>query len=248
MQSPAPVLERILSPIHRWIWSNPKRRVQKLLRFSEIEIDGGRDILRAAEVTADPLLRRLYMLHAVDENRHGLLFRRRAAALLRNSRAFATPASEAWLPLAGHGIDDLQVADESDDTLLAFLHVAERSAADRFTIYRDVLASDPGTQKVFEEILHDEMFHMNYTLSQLVRVAPQRHRWQLWRARLGRLWKAYLRIATALAGLIGTLVLTIQYFVLLPPFAFLAKRAERREPPGWKTIAPERNGSMRTEY
>ena len=104
------------------------------------------------------------------------------------------------------------------------------------------------TQKVFEEILHDEMFHMNYTLSQLVRVAPQRHRWQLWRARLGRLWKAYLRIATAVAGVIGTLVLTIQYFVLLPPFAFLAKRVERREPPGWRTIAPERNGSLRTEY
>src|SRR5712692_8164921 len=123
--------DRMLTPVHRWIWSDTDRRVQKLLRFSEIEIDGGRDILRAAEVTADPLLRRLYMLHAVDENRHGLLFRRRAAALLRNSRAFATPASEAWLPLAGHGIDDLQVADESDDTLLAFLHVAERSAADR---------------------------------------------------------------------------------------------------------------------
>ena len=248
MQSPAALLERILSPIHRWIWSNPRRRVQKLLRFSATEIDGGRDILRAAEVTPDPLLRQLYMLHAVDENRHGLLFRRRAAALLHNTGFGGMTAGDAFLPLANHGIDDLEVVDETDDTLLAFLHIAERSAAERFTIYRDVLASDPTTQRVFEEILHDEMFHMNYTLSQLVRVSPQRHRWQLWRARLRRLWKAYLRLATALAGVIGTVVLTVQYFLLLPPFAFLAKRAERREPAGWRAIVPERNGSLRTEY
>ena len=73
---------------------------------------------------------------------------------------------------------------------------------------------------------------MNYALTQLARVSPQRHRWQLWRARLSRLWKAYLRLATAIAGLIGGLILTIQYFVLLPPFAWLAKRAARREPRG----------------
>src|SRR5436309_3667696 len=73
--------DRILSPIHRWIWRDPERRVQKLLRFGETETDGGRDILRAAEVTSDPLLRRLYLVHAADEQRHGMLFRRRAAAL-----------------------------------------------------------------------------------------------------------------------------------------------------------------------
>ena len=89
---------------------------------------------------------------------------------------------------------------------------------------------------------------MNYTLSQLVRVSPARHRWQLWRARLSRLWKAYLRLAAAIAGVIGTVLLTIQYFLLLPPFAFLAKRAERREPSGWRPISSDRNGSLKNEY
>jgi hypothetical protein len=51
--------DRMLTPVHRWIWSDAERRVQKLLRFGETETDGGRDILRAAEVTSDPLLRRL---------------------------------------------------------------------------------------------------------------------------------------------------------------------------------------------
>src|SRR5438034_11662191 len=54
----ATAFDRMLTPIHRWIWRDAERRVQKLLRFGETEIDGGRDILRAAEVTSDPILRR----------------------------------------------------------------------------------------------------------------------------------------------------------------------------------------------
>lgn len=238
----------MLSPVHRWIWSDADRRAQKLLRFSETEIDGGRDILRAAELTSDPLLRRLYLVHATDENRHGHLFRRRAAALLQTLPVATSPAQE-WVASAGHGLDDLEVSDESDETMLAFLHVAEKAAAERFIIYRDVLEHDPPTRAVFEEILHDEKFHMNYTLAQLVRVSPERHRRKLWHARLKRLWNAYLRVATALAGAIGGLLLTVQYFILLPPFAWLAKRAARNEPHGWSPIAPERNtASLDKQY
>ena len=237
---------RFLAPLHRWIWSDPQRRVQKLLRFGETEIDGGRDILRAAEVTSDPLLRRLYLVHAADEHRHGQLFRRRAAALLRALPV--RPEIELDVSFSGHGLDDLQVDQEKDDTLLAFLHVAEKAAASRFTLYRNAVRSDPATRAIFEDILHDEKFHMNYTLTQLVRVSPERHRGRIWRARFSRLWKAYLRVASALAGAIGGLILTIQYFVILPPFALLAKRAERREEAGWTTIAPERNRSLGTQY
>ena len=242
-------MDRLMKPIHHWIWRDPERRVQKLLRFSETETDGGRDLLRAAELTSDPLLRRLYLLHAADERRHGILFRRRAAALLHAAGAPGTPRSGAeWLPAAGHGLDDLDVGRESDETMLAFLHVAEKSAASRFTVYSEVLHSDPGTQQVFNDILHDEMFHMNYTLTQLARVSPERHHTRLWRARLTRLWKAYLRIASGMAGLIGGAILTIQYFVVLPPFAWLAKRAARREQPGWTAIPPERNEALRRQY
>src|SRR5712692_938110 len=86
--------DRMLTPVHRWIWRDTDRRVQKLLRFSRTETDGGRDILRAAEVTSDPLLRRLYLEHAIDEFRHGVLFRHRAAALLKVSRAVPIPGSK----------------------------------------------------------------------------------------------------------------------------------------------------------
>src|SRR6059036_655775 len=81
----------VLTPIHRWILREAERRVQKLLRFGETEPDGGRDILRAAEVTSDSLLRRLYLEHAIDEFRHGVLFRHRAAELLKVSASGSSP-------------------------------------------------------------------------------------------------------------------------------------------------------------
>jgi hypothetical protein len=239
----------MLGPVHRWIWRDIERRAHKLLRFGETETDGGRDLVRASELTADPLLRRLYLVHGIDEHRHGELFRRRGGDILRALPPCSNASLHAdWLAPGGHGLDDLCVGEESDDDLLAFLHLSEKAAAERFTVYRDVLQDDLPTRAVFEEILHDEVFHMNYTLVQLARVSPERHRWRLWRARLSRLWKAYLRLATALAGALGGLLLTLQYFILLPPFALLAKRAERLEPPGWTPISPQRNDSLTRQY
>lgn len=219
------------------------------MRFGETETDGGRDILRAAEVTSDPLLRRLYLVHAIDELRHGAMFRQRAASLLRALRSSSKPMFRAdWLAPGGHGLDDLEVDGESDHSMLAFLHLSEKAAASRFTVYRDVLRDDPSTYAVFDEILHDETFHMNYTLTQLARISPQHHRRHIWRARLSRLWKAYLRVASALAGVIGTLLMTGQYFVLMPPFAWLAKRAARQERPGWTAVAPDARDSLTRQY
>src|SRR5216684_5325388 len=244
----ATAFDRMLRPVHRWIWRDAERRVQKLLRFGETETDGGRDILRAAEVTSDPVLRRLYLEHAIDEFRHGLMFRQRAGSVLRELPLRSKPTFQLdWPAAGGHGLDDLQIEKESDGSLLAFLHLSEKAAASRFTIYRDVIEHDPPTRAIFAEILNDERFHMNYTLTHLVRVAPERHRRHLWRARLSRLWKGYLRLATALASAIGTLILTIQYFVVLPPFAWFAKRAARRESPGWFPVSSERNGSLRRQ-
>jgi hypothetical protein len=242
-------VDRMLRPVHRWIWSDFERRVRKLLCFAEVEADGGRDILRAAEVTPDPLLRRLYLAHAIDELHHADLFRQRGTALLHARIPRSNPLSQARFTGSGdHGLDDLRIEEEPDDSLLAFLHLSEKAAAGRFAIYRDVVQDDPSTRAVFDEILRDEVFHMNYTYTQLARVLPRSYRRRLWRARASRLWKRYLRVAAGLAGLIGTVVLTIQYFVLLPPFAWFARRAEKREQPGWIPIRPARNQSPTGQY
>ena len=228
-------LDRILRPIHWWIWNDRERRVRKLLAFAEVETGGGRDIVRAAEVTPDPLLRRLYLEHAIDELHHGAMFRERGAALLRAQRSALGQRASNPLP-GGHGLEDLAITNEADDRLLAFLHVAEKAAAGRFTIYREIVDDDPETRAIFEQILRDEVFHMNYTYTQLARVSPRSYRRQIWSARASRLWKRYLRLAMMLATAIGTLLLLVQYFVIVPVFALLARRAARREPPGWMPV------------
>lgn len=241
-------MDRMLRPVHRWVWGDFDRRVRKLLAFAKVEGDGGRDILRAAEVTSDPLLRRLYLEHAIDELRHADLFRQRGAALLQlRSTRSETIFDTSPLP-GGHGLDDLSIEGEPDHRLLAFLHVAEKAAAGRFAIYRDVVDDDPTTRAIFEEILRDEVFHMNYTYTQLARVRPASYRRQLWLARASRVWKRYLRLAAAVASVTGTAVLTILYFVVLPPFAWLATRAERREPVGWAPIAQDGKDSPTSQY
>jgi rubrerythrin len=239
----------LLWPVHNWVWLDTARRASNLLRFAETEAEGGRDLVRAAEVTSDPMLRSLFLFHARDEQRHAELFRRRGSLLHQALSAPSRAGYHAdWLAPGERGLDDLRIEESEAGALLAFLHLSEKSAAADFASYRDVLERDPSTRAVFDEVLRDEVYHMNYTLAQLVRVSPHRHRLLLWRARLSRLWKSYLRLALAIASLISALFLTILYFTLLPPFGYLAKRAARKEPTGWLPVSPERNASLDREY
>lgn len=239
------LLDRALRPLHRWVFQDARRRGHKLLRFAETEADGGRDLARAAERTHDALLRRLYLRHALDEQRHAELFRGRGRALLAGL-APATPGLEAnWLAPGERGLDDLRVEDESDESLLAFLHLSEKAAAQRFALYCSVL-TDVATRDVFTDVLRDEEFHMSYTRKQLARIAPRQHGLRLWQARAGRLWKGWLRVANALASVMGGALLLAQYFLVLPIFALLARRAARREPRGFAPA--RRSGSLTSQY
>lgn len=242
-------LRAVLAPIHRRIWNDDALRARNLLRFARTEADGGRDLVRAAETTADPLLRRLFIFHAKDEYHHADLFRRRGTAIhLSLAAAARAPPGGEWMAPGERGVDDLRVGDETDATLLAFLHLSEKAAAGEFASYRDVLSVDPATRAVFEEVLGDETYHMNYTLAQLSRLAPRRRGWLLWRARLSRLWKGYLRVASGLAGVFSGVLLTALYFVLVPPFALAAKLAARREPAGWRKIADGAVDAIKRQY
>ena len=238
-------MQLIRRRLYALVLKDPRRRARKMLQFAEIEADGGRDLVRAAELAVDPLLRRKFLVHARDESRHAAMFRARGLALRASLGAVDLGTVPSWLPPGERGLDDLQVDRESNAALLAFLHLSEKSAARDFKIYRDVLATDPQTQAVFDRILRDEESHMRYTLAELERVSPKDRAQHLWKARLGRLWKAYLRVASAIARIFATALLTAQYFLLLPLFAFLAKRAARNEPQGWMPIDAGANDCRR---
>ncbi|WP_019833515.1 hypothetical protein [Sphingomonas sp. PR090111-T3T-6A] len=232
-------LSALLRPLYWAVWLDPRRRARKLLQFARVEGDGGRDLVRAAELTGDPMLRRKLFAHARDEARHAALFRARGLALRKTVAGGAgDPGMADWMAPGERGLDDLRVDRESDASLLAFIHLSEATAARDFAHYRSVLGHDPATRALFDRILRDEESHMRYSLAELDRVAPGQRRWLLWKARLRRLWKAYLRLATAIAGVMAAIILTAQYFLLLPPFALLARRAARREAPGWIMRGP----------
>jgi hypothetical protein len=216
------------------VWSDPHRRLRKLFRFAETEEDGGRDLSRAAERTADARLRGLLLRHSADEQRHAELFRARGHALLAEEGAGGSALEANWLSPGERGLDALEIDGEDPGTLLAFLHLSEKAAAGRFILYREVLGNDTVTRQVFDDVLQDEVFHMTYTRSQLARIEPRRQGLKLWQARAGRLWKAYLRVAVALAAAIGWLLLTLQYFVILPLFALVARLQARGEARGWR--------------
>ena len=234
-----------LNPVQRWVWRDPVRRGHRLLRFAEVEADGGRDLARAAELTSDARLRGLYLRHALDEQRHADLFRRRGNELLREHSGDAGWQPD-WLAPGERGLDDVSVERDNDARLLAFLHLSEAAAAHGFGTYREAVAGDVETQAMFARILRDENFHMTYTKAELARMAPQKDVWLLWKARLGRLWKGYLRFAVTLGSLFGAVILTLQYFILVPPFAWAAKRAARKEPQGWVEVGDE--GRLDQEY
>ena len=108
---------------------------------------------RAASRRSLPPARRRAAPHALDAPNDALQRRRRCPAATGST----TCASK----------------DEPDHRLLAFLHVAEKAAAGRFAIYRELVDDDPPTRAIFEEILRDEVFHMNYTYTQLARISPR---------------------------------------------------------------------------
>jgi hypothetical protein len=55
-------------------------------------------------------------------------------------------------------------------------------------------------------------------------------------------------VAAALASVLGVAVLTVMYFVLLPPFAWMARRAQKREAAGWIPISGDRRESPASQY
>src|SRR6478609_2161621 len=122
--------------LHRFVWRDAARRARKLLDFAETEADGGRDLVRAAELTQDPVLRRLYPVHAADEERHAALFRARGTELLRSlPDPSAAKLRLNWLSPGERGLDDLRVDEKNDASLLAFLHLSEKTAARHFAVY-----------------------------------------------------------------------------------------------------------------
>ena len=115
-----------------------------------VETDGGRDILRAAGLTPDPLLRRCTG-HAIDELHHGSLFR--GAALCSGCATRSSTRFNGNPRQAAHGLDDLRIGRRTAGCRV--LHIAE-GLAGRFPICQR-LVDDDRRRAIFERFC-DEVF------------------------------------------------------------------------------------------
>ena len=65
-----------------FVWRSPLRAARLLFSFAHAEAGSRVDLIVAAQLTASPVRRALYVRHALDEARHAKLFSLRSAELL----------------------------------------------------------------------------------------------------------------------------------------------------------------------
>ena len=162
---PAPsTLDRMLKPLHRWIWADARRRGRKLLRFAETEADGGRDLARAAELTHDAILRRLFFRHAGDEQRH-------AALCLELAAIYGTPAIgfAKDVPIAPRSLEGRAAV--LYEVVAACCITETESVATLTTLLAEEV--EPAVEKVLRAIARDEVAHGRMGWAHLAREAAR---------------------------------------------------------------------------
>lgn len=226
-------------PIFRFVswlvFQLPGRDALKMAEFSHVELGSGMDMLAATNDQKDPLLRRKYFRHALDELRHSRLFYERARELA--AKAGRMDRVQAVLEDTGfigdHGIRDAVPLHLQQDELqfLAFVWLHERAGATQFEVYARLMQDDPETQRMFDEIARDERFHIAYSRSELERRGDAGQaaavRWAILKVRFRDLWQAWGRKTHAFGMMMSSFWLGILYFLVASPFALVARSRER---------------------
>ena len=237
----------------RATWADPARTLATLESFARTEEDGGRDIATAARRVVDGELRGHLLRHAQDELKHADLFRRRASELrgagiaeagseAKGARAYDLTRGRPTSEVDAHGFFKVGLLDELGEVpYVAMLHVAERKAADLFTLHRDLTRGDPATCAIFEEILRDEHYHVAWTAAMLKRWRESGRESEvkgaLKAARTSRFMGGWKRLGARSAAGFGRAVMMVAYLTLLLPFGLAARRRRAGEI-GWSGGTP----------
>jgi rubrerythrin len=217
-------------------WRSDRQIAARLESFAATEAGSALDMLRAAEITSDATIRRLFFRHALDEARHATLFRRAARAL----GAEALPPTEDGYELV-HATRQNLLARYGLVRFLAFVHLAEREGAARFVALRARLSDRAELVDLFDRVIRDERFHIAYSRHLLDRLAAEGRarevRLALLRVRFERLWEAWRRAGRVLGDAMSRGLLAALYLVVVPFFAWKA-RSVTRSLAGWHPPPP----------
>jgi hypothetical protein len=207
----------------------------KMAEFSHTEFGSGQDMLAATWACQESGMRRKYYLHALDELKHARLFHERAKALAeaRGGRTRVEAVLEDSGYIGDHGITSSEPLYLSlpETEFLAFVYLHEESGALQFAVYADLMKDDPASTRMFDEIARDERFHISYSRAELERRRKNQQEREvnaaLWAVRLRGFWQAWGRMTHTFGRFMSKLWLGVLYFVILGPFALVAKARER---------------------
>ena len=210
------LLVRILVPA-RW-GSDPGHAARTLKRFGDVEADSAWQYLCALDHCRDTAVRRTLFENVLEEFKHADAFYGAAHSLAtqrlrgdeqRRTRLTAQPAD---LP-----------------RFLAYAHVCEEAIHGQFDSYASACGL-PAVSQVFRDISADEATHGSETLLHLERLAGSSGaaRRALIRARLQRLYEAWMRFAARLGNVTFYPVLALLFFV----FGGVLRRPQEALPAG----------------
>jgi hypothetical protein len=210
----------LLAPL---AWRVPGHAARMLHGFAQAEQGSMIDLLAAANLTASPERRALYLRHALDEGRHAGMFAHRSAELRRaGGRA----------PLGPVLADTEQLFEAR---FLAFVHLGEARGRAQFEAHIRACRGrgDERSAALIEAISADEARHERYTAELLAEIAggARGARRAVRRARVWEAWRLWRRAGRWVSARVYA-VLMIALFVAVAPFALLV-RLVRPARAGW---------------
>jgi len=220
--------------ISSFVWRMPGKTSLKLAGFSHTEQGSGLDMLAATEETTRREMRARYFRHALDELKHAVMFKKRAAALAPEAKNRATAVLEDTSFIASHGINQSESLFQQLGELefLAFVWVAEKRAVEQFDVYTDILKQDTQTVDLFNQIFGDERFHVSYSRAELDRYAAEGQAKEvksaIFRVRRRRLLEIWLRFSRVLGDFMSKLWLGLIYLLIVGPSSIMARLSEKQ--------------------
>lgn len=238
-----PFLMRATTPL---AWRNDRQIATKLMGFAATELGSSLDMLRAAERTTDPRLRRLYFRHGLDEARHAQRFRD-AAKRVHPEAAELTRAHE---KLHARRMDLHEQLGEV--AFVAFVFLAESRAKSQFDVLEGHFADRPELAQLFREIGKDEQFHVAYSGQILDEWRAAGHGKDVAKAirrvRLRGAWQGWRRAGRRIGDLMVRLLLLTLFVAVLPLFAVIQKVVRKKTTAGWhapeKSLGSQTSGSL----
>lgn len=219
----------LLAPL---AWRLPAWPARMLHGFARAERGSHADLLQAANRTASPARRALYLRHALDEARHATMFAQRSADLAR---------AAGRAPLGPALADTEQLFERLGELgFLAFVHLGEARGRAQFVRHARACRGrgDVKSAALFEAILVDETRHAAYTRDLLVEVAggEAAARAALRRARAWEAWRGFRRLGRASAHAIYAVCMIVLYLATAP--LALIVRLGRPARGGWTGPPP----------